>query len=342
MAKAAFIFVGLLYICDARRARATAKPLRSSSIEDTLSLQRLTEQTSEPLNVFSKLLHAFDSGVAFRPSAALRIPTPSSNSEGLPRSATLSRVPNSVRLSTASQSEPDGFFAEGVRGQGRTLGIFALWASLIAYVALGAPGKDAVSSAADTELLNKLIANPFDTTVPPFFACVFNFMGLWPAWYACALLPGAAKQKPVPAAPFLLGSVAVGMFSLSPYLALREYREKDITQGDLNGLSRWTEGKLNAVFLSAGAAGLFYYGLTANDGNVAQSLDQYVELFRNSLFAHVTSLDFLSLWVLSYGVLAEDAKRRGMDCPSPLYASLPIVGHCAWLLLRPPLPDDEK
>lgn len=65
-----------------------------------------------------------------------------------------------------------------------------------------------------------------------------------------------------------------------------------------------------------------------------------MDLFSSQLFVHVTSLDFLALWTLSYGVIAEDAKRRGLECPSPLYASLPILGHCAWLLVRPPLPEE--
>jgi len=130
------------------------------------------------------------------------------------------------------------------------------------------------------------------------------------------------------------------MFALSPYLAVRERRAAGVTRGSLNRLSRYTESKLNAVLLSLGAATLFAYGLTANGGDLGLSLQEYVTLFTSQLFVHVTTLDFLSLWALSYGVLAEDAKRRGLDCPSPLYASVPIVGHCLWLLRRPPLPDD--
>jgi len=98
-------------------------------------------------------------------------------------------------------------------------------------------------------------------------------------------------------------------------------------------------GKLNAALLSLGAVALVAFGLTANDGDLALSGAQYVDLFTSQLFVHVTTLDFLALWAFSYGVIAEDAKRRGLGCPSPLYASIPILGHCAWLLLRPPLPE---
>jgi hypothetical protein len=92
------------------------------------------------------------------------------------------------------------------RTPARTLGIFALWAALIGYVAVGAPGRDEAAQALDADLLAKLIANPFDPSCPPLFTVLFNFMGIWPAAYAGVLLPGAAKQTPVPAAPFVLGA----------------------------------------------------------------------------------------------------------------------------------------
>lgn len=240
---------------------------------------------------------------------------------------------------SSPQQPDDAFFAVGVRTPQRTIGILALWLSLIGYVAIGAPGKDAAAQAADAELLGKLIANPLDPTVSPFFASIFSLMGIWPAWYASVLLPGASKQKPLPAAPSLVGSIAAGMFALSPYLALREART-NVTTAELNQLSKWTEGRLNAALLSLGSAIVIAFGLAGNGGDLARSAAEYAELFSSQFFVHVTSLDFLSLWVLSYGVICEDAKRRGLGCPSPLYAMAPIIGHCFWLLNRPPLPEE--
>ena len=92
------------------------------------------------------------------------------------------------------------------------------------YVAVGAPGKDETAAAVDADLLAALVANPFDPSVPPLFCVLFNMMGIWPAWFAAALLPGSRGQKPLPAGPFIGASVAAGMFALSPYLALRQLR----------------------------------------------------------------------------------------------------------------------
>lgn len=173
-------------------------------------------------------------------------------------------------------------------------------------------------------------------------------MGLWPAWYAATLLPGSKEQNPVPTAPFVLGSVAAGFFALAPYLALREYRDGRagtviLSQEDLGPVTGLLESKFVAYLLSASALGLTAYGVTANGGNVAASFGEYRELFQNQLFVHVTTIDFMCLWGASYGVMVEDSKRRGMD-PSAcaLFAAVPILGHCAYLIARPPLPGVPK
>jgi len=33
------------------------------------------------------------------------------------------------------------------------------------------------------ELIKAIIANPFDPNGVPFLTVVFNFMGIWPAWW---------------------------------------------------------------------------------------------------------------------------------------------------------------
>lgn len=57
---------------------------------------------------------------------------------------------------------------------------------------------------------------------------------------------------------------------------------------------------------------------------------------------HVTTLDFCALWLLFYGPLVEDMRRRGMDEGlAPLFAAVPIFGATTYLLVRPPLPEAE-
>ncbi|KAJ1454358.1 hypothetical protein M885DRAFT_521894 [Pelagophyceae sp. CCMP2097] len=235
---------------------------------------------------------------------------------------------------------PVEFFDPEIRPITRTAGCAALWLGLTAYVAIGAPGKDDLSQALDADALARLIADPFDPTVPPLFCVLFNFMGLWPAIYAALLLPGGRDQKP-PLLPFLLGSVGLGMFALTPYLALREERTEAIAPSSLAG--KWFDGKANAALLSVGAVFVAYKGITA--APLAESIAGFQEIFQEQLFVHVTTLDFCSLWLLSFGVIAEDMKRRpdGPD-PSlaPAFAAVPIFGALAYLAVRPPLPTAEE
>lgn len=272
---------------------------------------------------------------AFTPAPLLK---PRSASQTAPPSF---RTPAVLHAAANDDTDAVPFFGSN-RTPFRTIPILCGWVCLTAYITLGAPGQDEVHKALDSDLLAKLIANPIDETVPSLFTVLFNFMGIWPAWYAATLLPGASNQKPLPAAPFLAASVAIGMFALSPYLSVREYRGAgSVTQKDLNSISRWFEGKLNGALLFFGALGLSIFGLTSHSGDVALTFSEFKGIFDTQLFPHATTLDFTALWALSFGVMAEDMERRGMDASkAPLFCALPILGHCTYLLLRSPLPEE--
>lgn len=249
----------------------------------------------------------------------------------------LSLAPVPPRLS--SRTAPTGLKALSPSSQDeivpasqrvRTASVLALWGGLITYTALGAPGQDAASAALDADLLAKLIANPFDPSVPALFVALFNAMGLWPAVAAALVLPGAKDQK-LPAAPFLLLSVAFGMFALSPYVAFREIRDEGCRAPE-GVVGRWFESKANAAFLAAGGVGIGAIALSHPD------LDAYLSLFQSQLFVHVTTLDFCSLTVLAYGLLEEDARRREGAENLKYLGLIPLYGPLVYLLLRPPLP----
>lgn len=122
--------------------------------------------------------------------------------------------------------------------------------------------------------------------------------------YAAVLLPGSKDQSPLPAVPFIVGSVALGAFALTPYLALRESRaeEGSCTQRDLGIIGKLLESKLTGVLLLASSLGLALYGAAANDGDFVASSEQFRVLFSEQLFVHATTCDFFTLWALSYGV----------------------------------------
>lgn len=248
----------------------------------------------------------------------------------------------------------DGFFGSR-RWQGRTLGIIFVWVIFVSYALFLAPGKTPDAQAADATLLTQLLSTPFDGTVSALFVCIFNSLGIWPVIYAATLLPGAAKQSPVPAWPFVVASFALGAFGLSPYLALREYRgtKGSVVLDDVDFVTRnWLEGRINAVLLLAGAVYLALYALgngTIGDVAPVAAWSAFLPVFMGSLTPHISCVDFLVLWMFYSPVLLEDGRRRGIftgplsswDISDKalfmLCAGLPVFGGCAWLLLRPPL-----
>ncbi|CAJ1455271.1 unnamed protein product [Effrenium voratum] len=249
-------------------------------------------------------------------------------------------------------AESGGFFGEQ-RWSGRTLGVVGAWLLLLCYALFLAPGKDPEATLADQALLTQILSTPFDGSVSPLFVCIFNMLGIWPAIYAATLLPGAARQSPVPAYPFVFASFFLGAFALSPYLALREYRGKQGESGDLDWFtSNLLESPVTGLLLLAGAVYLVLFALgngTLGALAPAAAAAGFAPVFMGSLTAHVSSLDFLVLWMFFSPVLLEDGRRRGVflgqfsdwspsDKARFAFCGLvPVFGGLAWLLSRPPL-----
>ncbi|CAE7263674.1 kptA, partial [Symbiodinium necroappetens] len=218
-------------------------------------------------------------------------------------------------LGTQSPSEAsDGFFGPK-RWRIRSLAIAGTWMALLAYSVLLAPGKSPDERVADQALIQQIFSTPFDGSVNPLFCCIFNMLGIWPMIYAATLLPGADRQSPAPALPFVAGSFFLGAFALSPYLALRENRSVAGQSGEIDwATANILENRLTALVLLAFAAylALFAVGNGVIGGfSPSEAFSGFMPVFGSSLTAHVSSLDFMVLWMLFGPVLLEDGRRRG-------------------------------
>ena len=71
---------------------------------------------------------------------------------------------------------------------------------------------------ASQEILEKILADPVNPGINELFASVFNLLGLAAFPLACLVMPGAKFQRPLPAAPFLLGGVFAGYGSIGKSL----------------------------------------------------------------------------------------------------------------------------
>jgi len=96
------------------------------------------------------------------------------------------------------------------------IGALALWLGLIAWSVWFTPPvrPDLVGWAA-------ALAIGDWTTEDPLIVAVFNTMGLLPILFA-HLLHDDLRARPLPAWPFVLASVAIGIFALLPWVALRQ------------------------------------------------------------------------------------------------------------------------
>jgi hypothetical protein len=169
-------------------------------------------------------------------------------------------------------------------------------------------------------------------------------------------LPLKPTEQKLPAWPFVAASFGLGAFGLTPYLALTSY-EQGPTEADSAGARLFGSTATGVALLTSTVALLlFALGVFApNDLNGGSDypvdvifytyLRNFGDLFASFKLVHVPSCDFLALWVLSSKPLLEDMRRRGWYRDGPLDIALfasfmlaPLLGACAWLAVRPPLP----
>lgn len=159
---------------------------------------------------------------------------------------------------------------------------------------------------------------------------VFQLLGIVPLLYWALLFPDGCGQR-VWAWPFAFGMMALGAFSLLPYLILRR-PYKFLVPGARNLAVRWFAGRPFAVLVAAALIVLLVY--IALWGNLAG----YVFWFRHSNFVHVMTVDLLVLTLLFPTLLGDDMKRRGVSDESLLgriALGVPLLGP-AWYLVRRP------
>jgi len=218
------------------------------------------------------------------------------------------------------------------------------WLLVVAYVVELSPGSfDSMSpDSLDNQLIMKAFADP--SALNPLFFFIFNSLGILPGVNLALLLPGAMRQ-PLPTAPFVAASFALGFGAVGPYLALRQPRPEPVRASELGFFTRnVTESRLYAggLFLASLAltAGLF-----AALGDPAV-MSEFATLFATSKLVHVSTIDFAILSAFAFDPIREDMSRRGWWKPGSggnnvgrllAFSMVPLLGPAAYLLARPPL-----
>jgi len=206
----------------------------------------------------------------------------------------------------------------------RRLLLFALLAADILYAAFVAPKGDPPGN-----LFVKLALGQGPGRNPAIWG-VFQLLGIVPLMYWALLFPDGRGQK-VWAWPFALGMMALGAFSLLPYLILRRPYPASMP-GARNLAVRWFAGFPFAVFVAVALVSLLVWIM------LFSNLANYVYWFRVSKFVHVMTVDLLVLTLLFPALLRDDMARRGVSDESTLgrvALSVPLLGP-AWYLVRRP------
>ena len=199
-----------------------------------------------------------------------------------------------------------------------------LLAAYIAYAVLAAPHSDPPGVSFLSLALGQGPARN------PAVWGVFQLLGVVPLMYWALMFPDGRGQR-VWAWPFALGMMALGAFSLLPYLILRR-PYSDPVPGPRPLAVRWCGGRPFALFVTLALASLLV--LIGGGGILAD----YVYWFRHSNFVHLMTVDLLVLLLLFPALLRDDMARRGVpseDGMGRAALAVPLLGPALYLLRRP-------
>ncbi|MGF1575456.1 MAG: DUF2834 domain-containing protein [Cyanophyceae cyanobacterium] len=209
-----------------------------------------------------------------------------------------------------------------------------LWLGFTLYAFVFAPPDD---SEATFALIQRLVSGDING-INPLIVAEFNLMGVLPLAYWCLLFVDGYRHKTqgsrLPAWPFSLLMMAVGAFSLLPYLALRQPVESLKDEGIPTPLP-WTLRVWNSPWtgraLLVAAIALLGFGITQGDWG------DFARQWQTSRFIHVMTLDFLLLSALLPSLIAEDKVGREPtgSLLSGIVNFLPLLGSLLYLASRP-------
>ena len=253
-----------------------------------------------------------------------------------PVRASSRRAPPTVRTSATPDTEPG---APDWSSVGPTAVLGLVWVGLIAYAFFVAPNFTPMRDQYTIEALVGLSGDAVRDT-NPVYRGIFNLMGVWPAIYAGLLIPSARSRSGLPAWPFVMGSFALGMFALLPYMALWEPVEPTgvnpgapPVKASLPAAVKAMEGPWPWVGAAALAAYQFYTIGTASP----QEWNNFLHLLDESRLVHVTCIDFALFSLLAGYWTSHDAATREYEQVGLATALgyVPVVGPLVYLLLRP-------
>ncbi|MHA1197872.1 MAG: hypothetical protein ACTSQF_00745 [Candidatus Heimdallarchaeaceae archaeon] len=207
-----------------------------------------------------------------------------------------------------------------------------VWIFSLLYMFLWSPAKQD----GDPTIMNFLQTYTFKTH--PLEWAVFNFIVVWGLLFAVILLI-ENRERFIPAWLFVLISLAIGMYGMMPYFALRSvWRKNPKTKKSL--YTKIVDSRILGIILAALALALLLAGIIAT--SISGGWIVFADNFLNVRLIQVMTVDF-ALFALFYPIIIwDDMKRRNWKNIGLFVAfSIPIIGAIAYVAARPRLPEGE-
>ncbi|RSK26776.1 hypothetical protein EJF36_07820 [Bacillus sp. HMF5848] len=192
---------------------------------------------------------------------------------------------------------------------------FVVWLSFVLYSTFLSPG---LSIERDPVFL-KLMQIQADE---PLVLLMFMYLGIWPVTLVLLLLH--EDRNAVPAWPFVIASFFLGAFSILPYLFLRNEKQQIKNRTPAWVLRGVLSTRVVAVLLVIVVSTTVFYSLNG-------SISAYIEVFMNSQFVHIMTIDFFVLSFTSGYIIYQQTGRKSWGILSCL---LPLLGALLYIYTR--------
>ena len=205
-----------------------------------------------------------------------------------------------------------------------------VWIFSLLYMFLWSPAKQPT----DPNLFN--FGQVYSSQTHPLEWATFNFIPIWGLLYAVLLLI-ENRERFIPAWLFVLISLAIGMYGLIPYFALRGvWRKNPKSMKSL--YTKIVDSRVLGIILAALALALLLFAIIAT--SIVGGWSGFADNFMNVRLIQVMTVDF-ALFTLFYPIILwDDMKRRNWRNIGLFVAfSIPIIGAIAYVAARPRLPD---
>ena len=208
-----------------------------------------------------------------------------------------------------------------------------VWIFSLLYMFLWSPAKQPT----DPGLLD--FGKVYSSQTHPLEWAIFNFIPIWGLLYAVLLLL-ENRERFIPAWLFVLVSLAIGMYGLILYFALRGVWRKN-PKSKKSLYTKIVDSRILGILLAALALALLLFGIIAT--SIVGGWSGFADNFMNVSLIQVMTVDFALFTLLYPFILWDDMKRRNWrNIGLFVVFSIPIIGAIAYVVARPRLPEGES